>query len=336
MNATVAIRMLTTALTSILLFSFGHPLSNPNPKNGKETQSLAFKTDGLYFAEFYDYIFRGHFEHVEMSREDSEFIMIFEQYLRAYGRQNDRFLPSNKVEIMEDVCATEEVTTNGYGHEISRVCVEWKTVGTGLYARPDLYNAKLAVERVQGQDAIRKVFAMITDPNALGNSVDMIHKANGLRNDMSLIFKLNPGDSPGLRRFEENLKKFALNQSSIRMQAASKYTAMKESGGPTGAQNFTKLINDLVADQSRTWAFNRYQPGSISGVTVGGSDGQGRPRELKANYKYKGFAGVSNGWVRVTFDNGLPKCIYFFDFPQNCKTPNSSILASYAQGGYGR
>ena len=328
------LRYLTMVLVMCLTFSFNGPSYSNKP--GNPAQSLAFKTDGLYFAEFYDYIYRGHFEHLEVTREDTQFLMIFEQYLRAYGRQNDRFLPTNKVEIMEDVCATEEVTTDAYGTEVSRVCARWKTVGTGLYARPDLYDAKLQVERIQGQDAIRKALGMITDPNAIGNSVDLIHKAKGLRNDMALIFKLNPGDSPGLRRFEENLKKFALCQSSIRMQGASKYTAMKESGGPTGAQNFNQLINDLVADQSRTWAFNRYQAGSIRGVTVGASDGQGRPRELKANYSYKGFGGVSQGWVRVTFDNGLPKCIYFFDFPQNCKTPNSSIVAAYAQGGYGR
>ncbi|MEM1338373.1 MAG: hypothetical protein AAGF96_11505 [Bacteroidota bacterium] len=298
-------------------------------------QSLELNTDGLYYAEFFDYIFRGHFEHVKMSREDLQFLMIFEQYLRAFGRQCSAALPADKVEIMEKVCAMEEVTTNGYGIETNRVCVQWETVGTGLYARAELYDAKLAVEHLQSADALRKAVGMIADPNAIGNSVDMMHKAKGLRNDMALIFTRNPCGSEAIRRFEKNLRLFALNRPSIRMEASSKYLEMKKSGGPSGPQNFNKLIDDLVIDQSRTWGFNRYLPGSISNVKES-RDNNGRANALTANYKYKGFTGVSPGSVRITFTNGLPKCIYFFDFPNNCKSPNSSILASYAKGDYGK
>ena len=262
--------------------------------------------------------------------------MIFEQYLRAFGKQCPTYLPADKVEIMELECATEEVTTNGYGIETSRICIEWKSVGTGLYARPDLYNAKLEVENIQSADALRTTMAMITDPNAMGNSVDLIHRAKGLRNDMAEIFKLNACNSAGIKRFEDNLKLFALNEPAIRMQGNSKYTAMKKSGGPTGSQDFKKLIDDLVANQAKTWAFNRYGHGSISDVVISASDSEGRPVELEANYRYQGFSGTSNGWVRIAFTNGLPNCIYFFDFPNNCKTPSSSIVASYAQGDYGK
>ena len=101
-------------------------------------QSMVFKTDGLYYAEFYDYIYRGHFEHIKLKRGDTEFLMIFEQYLRAYGSQCDQFLPANKVRIMDEACATEEVTTNGYGMETGRVCIEWTWIPSGLYACPDL------------------------------------------------------------------------------------------------------------------------------------------------------------------------------------------------------
>ena len=311
---------------------FPVPMSGPNALDSA-IQSTELKTDGLYYAEFFDYIFRGHFEHVQMSREDLQFLMIFEQYLRAFGRQCPDALPTDKVEIMEDVCAMEEVTTNGYGIETSRVCVQWKTVGTGLYARPELYEAKLAVERLQSSDALRKAIGMITDPNAMGNSVDMMHRANGLKNDMAMIFRLNPCHSEGIKRFESNLRLFALNKPAIRMKQASKYVAMKESGGPSGPQRFNALVDDLVKDQARTWGFNRYIPGSISNVKKY-LDTQGRAKELVANYGYKGFGGTSTGSVRITFTNGLPKCLYFFDFPNNCKSPNSSILASYARGDY--
>ncbi|PCJ93255.1 MAG: hypothetical protein COA50_14590 [Flavobacteriaceae bacterium] len=297
-------------------------------------QVIEFHTDGLYYAEFYDYLFRGHYENIELKPSDSEFLMIFEQYLRTFGKQCPTYSPSNKVEIMEQVCATEEVSRNIYGNELSRVCIEWKWVGTRLYARPDLYNAKMEIESTQRANGLQTVFAMITDPNAMGNSVDLMHKVKGLQNDMAQIFKLNPCNSPGVRRFEENLKLFALNKSAIRMQGSSKYASMKKSGGPIGTQNLTKLFDDLVANQAQTWSFNRYVPNSISGLVIQSKDTEGRPVNATANYSYKGFGSSANGWVRISFTNGLPDCIYFFDFPNNCKTANSSIVASYAQGNY--
>lgn len=298
-----------------------------------DEQSIVFNTDGLFYAEFFDYIFRGHFENIEIKREDMEFLMIFGQYLRTFGKECPSYLPANKVELMVLVCATEQVTTNGFGIETSRDCIEWKSVGSGLYARPDLYDAK---QNIQITDALRTTIAMITDPNAIGNSVDLMHKLTGMRNDMALIFKLNTCNSAGIKRFEENLILFALNNPAIRMEGISKYAAIKKSGGPSGSQDFKKLINDLVANQAKTWTINRYEYGSISDAIVQSTDTNGRPAELKANYRYQGFSGTRNGWVRITFTNGLPNCIYFFDFPNNCKNPSSSIVASYAQGDYGK
>lgn len=327
-----------TSFFGLIIFCVTTSFFNENEfsikKQVNTTQSLSLNTNGLYYAEFYDYIFRGHFEQLEMTRKDMQFLMIFGQYLRAYGAQCSNALPDDKVEIMEQTCATEEVTKNGYGDVISTICIKYVWVGSGLYARPDLYNAKMEVEGMQRSEAIGTMMQMITDPNSMGNSVDMMHKAKGLKNDMVQIFKQNDCTSPGIRRFEENLKLFALNKASIRIKESSKYATMKKSGGPTGSQNLNKLINDLVGDQAKTWSFNRYTSGSISGVSVLSNDSDGRPKELQANYMFSGFSGNSKGSVRVSFIDGLPKCIYFYDFPQNCKTPNSSILASYAQGEY--
>jgi len=329
-------RILFLGVLIIFTTSFNHSPPGHIEKGGQPLQSLVFNTDGLYNAEFYDYIFRGHFENIDTSREDVDFLMIFEQYLRAYGRQCPSSLPENKVEIMEQVCAVEEVSKNIYGDVLSRTCVEYKWVGTGLFARPDLYNAKVEIENIHRADALRTTMEMILDPNAMGNSVDLMHKAKGLKNDMLQIFKLNSCNSPSIRRFEENLKLFALNKPGIRMEGSSKYAAMKKSGGPTGSQDYNSLIDDLVANQSKTWSFNRYTEGSISAVSVLSTDGEGRPKSLKANYNYTGFGSNGQGWVKIDFNNGLPHCIYFFDFPSNCKTPDSSIVASYAQGNYGR
>lgn len=314
--------------------SFNHLHKEILASSPLDQQSPELVTDGLYYAAFYDYIYRGHFENITIKKEDMEFLSIFGQYLNTYGTRCASFLPQDKVEMQKQICVTENVTTNGYGMEISRDCIEWKWVGSGIYARKDLYSAKVSLENTLRANGLQTVIGMITDPNALGNSVDMTHKARGLTNDMNQIFRLNDCNSSAIKAFEENLKRFALDQPSIRIDKISKYEAMKKSGGPTGAQDTQKLINDLVADQARTWSFNRYVNGSISNVTTR-KNPQGGISGLQANYTYKGFGSNSRGSVRITFKNGLPECIYFFDFPNNCKTPNSSIVASFASGGYG-
>jgi len=328
------IKVLALGFVLIITTSFIKINTDKLEKLVVESQSLEFNTDGLYYAEFFDYMFRGHFENIEIKREDMEFIMIFEQYLRTFGKQCSAYLPTNKVQIMEQVCSVQRVTSYTFGAD-TRDCIEWEWVGTGIYAKPDLYNAKMEVENIQRSESLQTVMAMIADPNAMGNSVDMVHKIKGLKNDMAQIFKLNPCNGAGIKRFEENLKLFALNKPAIRMQGSSKYATMKKSGGPSGSHDLNKLIDDLVASQSKTWSFNRYTQGSISGVIeVQSKDNKGRPTALKANYSYSGFGSSSNGLVRITFTNGLPKCIYFSDFPKNCKTPSSSIVASYVQGDY--
>ena len=55
---------------------------------------------------------------------------------------------------------------------------------------------------------------------------------------------------------------------------------------------------------------------------------------LKADYRYTGFGGDIGAWVKISFSNGLSNGIYFFDFPNNRKSPSSTIVASYAQSEY--
>jgi len=303
-------------------------------KSTTQTQSLELNTDGLFYAEFYDYIFRGHFEKTQIKREDLQFISIFEQYLRAYGRECDQYLTENKVDIMDLVCAKVEIEKNIYGDVLSRTCTKYVWQKSGLFARPDLYEAKRTLEQQQSEDALQKTFAEMLSPNAIGNSMDRVHNLKGLRNDMAQMFVLNSCDSDGIKRFEENLKRYALNQSAIRMKAESKYATMKTLGGPSGAQNLNKLVDDLVANQAKTWAMNKYVPQSISRLSVLKKDAQGRPMVVRANYTYQFFGNSGEGWVQISFENGLPKCLYFHDLPQNCKIPGSSIVANYANGGY--
>lgn len=188
----------------------------------------------------------------------------------------------------------------------------------------------------RGSNGVRNIIEFIANPNYLGNSVDLVHKTKGLQMDMARMFKINSCKSAALRRFEENLKLFALNKPAIRSQGSSKYATMKKSGGPTGLQDFNKLIDALVSDQAETWVLNRYTLGSITAVSILSKDEKERPVAIKANYLFSGINGSSEGWVKIVFKDGLPDCIYFWDFPGNCKISSRSIVASYAQGKYSK
>ncbi|APU08792.1 hypothetical protein KLA_17037 [Cellulophaga geojensis KL-A] len=311
-------------------FAFSNSGLFTSEKANDKVDNSELNTDGLYFAEFYDYIYRGHFENIKIKRLDYEFLMIYEQYLRTFGVKCSKYLLVNKVEIMEIVCDQEEIGYNAYGDVISRVCVKYKWQGTGLYAKPDIYNAKMKIVEMHKANGIDIFLKMVTDPNAMGNSIDMLHKRKGLANDMEKFFILNQCNSKAIIQFEENLKRFALNKTPIRLKKKSKYTIAKNSGGPKGQQNYNKLVDDLVADQAKTWAFNRYTKGSISGLRIESKNSEGKPISLRANYKFRGFSNNGKGWVKIIFKNGVPDCMYFFDFPSNCKKPNSGIVTSYS------
>lgn len=298
------------------------------------SQNTSINTDGLYNAEFIDNIFIGHFEDLEIKNDDEFLLMFFGGYLNTYGKQCDAFLPKEKVKIMKQVCQRESVTTNGLGVETSRYCIEWDWEWTGLYARKELYQAKMKLQSKFSQKAVINTIEKMTNPNAVGNSVDLMHKAKAFNYDMDKILKLNPCDSKSLRRFEENLIAFSENKEGIRMKEESKYKKIKDIGGPTDPQNLKKLINDLVLDQSKTWVANKYIANSISRISTTSKDNKNRPIEITAYYDFSSFFGKQNGWVKIVFNNGLPKCIYFHDYPKNCKTPKASIINDYALNKY--
>ena len=319
--------------TRLNLFFLWVLLHNCSLLTAQTSASFELNTNDLFYAEVYDNIFRGHFEHVDIAPESSDFTSIFHFYLNTFGKQCPSYLPEDKVKIMKKVCAEERVESNAYGMELSRTCIRWEWVWTGLYAKPDLYAAKVDLENRMREKSLELLHDMIMDDNKMGNTVDMAHKAKGLALDMATFFTQNACNGKAVLRFEENMKRYALGQKSIRIKEVSKYTLAKETGGPNGIQDFAKLLDDLIEDQAKTWMMNKYIGGSITNVKEHAKDANGKPLEISANYKYSGW-GNGNGAVRVTFENGLPKCIYFADFPQNCKKPNATILATYAKGNY--
>jgi hypothetical protein len=281
-------------------------------------------------------LYRGDFVKIGFDRDELSFVDMYGQYLLSFGRQCSAYLPANKVEMTRQRCTAEMVTRNGYGVEVSRYCSNWVTEGIGVYADPEMYSVKTQLDRLAAGDAMRHVGKMLTQRDPIAGAMAMVGNAQAIKADMEDVVQQNGCASAGLKRFEENLRLFALNKQPIRLgETGPRLSAIAPLPGiPFRDQNYTKLIEDLVSEHSKTWAMNRFLHGSVGSVSVTSRDPQGRPAKVVANYIYDGFSGRSQGSVSVNFTDGLPECMYFHDFPATCRTPNRLIVASYSDGAY--
>lgn len=288
-----------------------------------------FLAEGLTNRDLLTGLFAGKFKAIELDPNSQIFLMLFNAYLVSYARLCTPYLPPKKVEITSQECASERVTRNGFGTVVARTCVEYVAVGIGLFADPVLYDARVSIDN-----------RLAADPfHGGGGLLTMVAFKEVINEDMSALVKMNGCNSPGLKRFQENLRLFALNRQPIRLGGGSAPSAVNTAAifrGPYRDQNYARLMEDLVSDQASQWSLNHYISGSVTGVTVTSRDDRGRPARMSAHYKFDGFKGRIDGSVNVTFFDGLPDCIYFFDTPAACKTPDRHIVSSYAEGAYER
>ncbi|MGJ5820980.1 hypothetical protein [Paludibaculum fermentans] len=314
----------------------GGSLAGTRGKPGAGLAEGSFLAKGLHNEGTLASLYRGDFLKIGFDRDELGFVDMYGQYLLSFGRQCGAYLPANKVEMTRQRCTAEMVTRNGYGVEISRYCTNWVTEGIGVYADPEMYSVKTQLDRLAAGDAMRHVGRVLTQRDPIAGVMAMAGNAQAIQADMEDVVQQNGCASAGLKRFEENLRLFAMNQQPIRLgETGPRLSAIAPLPGiPFRDQNYIKLIEDLVSEHSKTWAMNRYLRGSVGGVSVASRDPQGRPAKVVANYTYDGFNGRSQGSVSVKFTEGVPECMYFHDFPATCRTPNRAIVASYSDGAY--
>jgi hypothetical protein len=303
-------------------------------KAGAELTRASFSTSGLSNAKVLTNLYLGDFLHVDLERNAIMFKVLYNNYLEAFARRCDAYLPANKVEMTRSVCAREQYPVNRYGAQVgASTCVEYRTEGTGLYADPALYAAEQQLDRETALDAVGQVMRTMTQSNPLGSAMNTLNSAQVMTNDMNALVRLNACTSPGLKRFQGNLMLFALGKSPIRLagDATPSSPGKAGPGAPFKDSNYTKLLEDLVSEQSKTWMMNRFVAGSVSSVAVSSRDAAGRPSKLVGRYL---FNGRSQGSVTVIFTEGLPACLYFFDLPSVCRAASSRVIAAYENGNY--
>ena len=314
----------------------------PSTSAGKSMAASALNVQGLANQGLIQALYEGNFRVISLEREDPKYSGLFEEYLKAFGQRCAAYLPANKIEMTRQECTTERVTTRG-GIETGRECVNYVTVGIGIYADPILYDALRTAKRLSAGDAARHLGRMISDMgrpggNPIAGMMQMVGDTQAASSDMKSIVQMNACDTPALDRLEDNLRLFALNRPPIKLDgssaAATSPALAVVPGLPYRDHNYARLVEDLVAEHAKTWAMNRYLRGSVTGVSVAARDSGGRPLKITAGYAFNGFQGRSQGSVKIDFSDGLPECMFFHDYPASCRTPNRNIVAAYTEGKY--
>ena len=322
--------------------AYAQPQQRPTqPPPQQPLTRSSFTAKGLNHEDDLTDLFVGNFGGVSFNRGSKTFSVLFEAYLGMYSRHCSANLPTNKVEMTTVVCddPPEPDPPFRLGEPVRPyvrpACRTWRTESLG-WADPVLYAAKTQLDVEQATNQVKDQLRSVVD--AFGSTksiprpiVDVVQ----LGVDMDALVRLNACGGAGLKRFQDNVVLFSKGKPPLLLPGAPAITSSAQPPGVLADSDFNRLVEDLVADQARTWPFYHYVPGSTSQVLVG-HDPTGRPSQIRAKYLFTSVAksGRTQGSLNVSFTDGMPKCIYFSDAPSQCQTPNRRIVANYASGGY--
>ena len=222
-----------------------------------ERLGFDFNTSGLQNGALMVHIFKGDFLNIPFDRDDMNFGSLISEYMYQVARSCHSSLPENRVQIYEDQCKTESVTTNGFGVEVSRYCVDWVKVPTGLFADPNVYRAYSEVQNILDRDTFKhlgKMLVQIANGEGVQAMTGMVGDALSIKADLAELIRLNGCGSNAMKRFEENLIRFASNQAPLNLAgnvAANEWI--------TAAPKIQVLIedSDFVKYSNKLWPYEQ-------------------------------------------------------------------------------
>jgi len=321
------------------------------PVSGKPSSATAahFTAAGLNNEDDLVRIYSGDFQSIHLDRDGSEFMLIISGYMEDFGNECKQFLPPNKVEITVQVCNdapapyvySPDGVHDSYGNLLPQNtgCTSWRTEGTGVYADPHLYDAVKSVSAKSQVNLVKNMFGISTGKsgraaNPLNIGQQITDQLTSVVGETKALISANGCGSPGLKNFQSNLVRFANGEAPVKYAGAVVSAPVAVLPGIRGA-DFTRLLDDLVLDNSRGWMMNRYQPGSISDPIVS-HDPAGSPTRIMARYTFSGPNGRQTGRLTVSFKDGVPDCLYFSDAPDSCRLPSQRIISAYEKNAYAR
>ncbi len=312
--------------------SFAFLVSSVTASSQAGLSPTSLKVDGLNFESEVTALYLGDFGNARMERDGSAYSFLLSEFINAYSRICPSHLPRNKVELTKTRCIAETVTRNGFGVETNRYCSQYETYGTGRYADPALLRISSNLDAKLSREVLGDIIPRQgSDPAAASRR--MTDVALSAKGDMDRLLAQNSCGSAALKRFQANLERFGSQQAPLRLANSATLATVRGGGGAYVKSDYSKLVDALVRVNAQGWMMNRYIGGSISQVSVRtGADG--RPIRINARYRFNTLGQVSNGAVDVSFENGRPKCLFFFDAPQTCRVPSPGVVTAYEKGEY--
>ena len=151
-------------------------------------------------------LFLGEFSQVRLKRDSYRFDSFLLSYLLAYGQKCETRRPPQAVEIRVVRCTVTRETYNGFGTLIGSGCASWQRVGSGRFGDSALVAAHEKVSQSLASKMSSQLAYMLANPasmSTLGGEV------NGAKTAMEKLVANNECSSPGIRRFADNLLRFA-------------------------------------------------------------------------------------------------------------------------------
>ncbi len=294
---------------------------------------FSLNTDGLVNQDLIINLFKGNFEDIPFYSDDQYFLIIISSYMYAQSKKCYSSLPSDKVEIYDIECVeTTQEEDYWSGLVINEYCSEYDWRPQGSYTSPRLFEAFKTIREINFNERGRIVWGKIKQMNTSGfdGINNMALDVKSIESDINELFDLNSCTNKALKRFEENLIRFALNQPPIQLDGSVKTYNIDYSKN----HDFKSLINDLIYENSRDWTLNRYINNSVGNVRILSRDNQNRPLKIRAEYNFEGLLGRQQYWVNLTFNEGIPACLFFQDYPNTCRTADRAVVKDFINGKY--
>jgi hypothetical protein len=188
------------------------------------TASAAFNTAGLQNEDDFLHIYSGEFSKVR-NRNGMQVSTLTGAYMNTFAVRCAAYLPANKVPITELVCAKsfQTVDKNGLPAPGPEGCSEYKKVNTGRFADPALSAAEDNAAAGAARQNAREMAGILTGRTR--NPLDMVtHLTAGtpaISSDVGALFQKNACDSPGMKKFQANLIRFANGEEPMHFTRAS-------------------------------------------------------------------------------------------------------------------
>lgn len=315
----------------------------------QSAKAPGFNAQGLNHEGFVTRLMQGNFAATSITPDSPLFNGLYGSYLYAYARQcaaDPKTRPKDFVEMTNLQCVQQGITTtyyrNGAFSESAPYCTQWKDILSGSFADPKMWEEKKKLDTVFLGDTYKHMFAATKGFGlefggaVMPNPRQIAEAAVTRAKDMEALVKTNGCNSPGLMRFQENLRLFAMSRPfGIRPNGSLEPPIPIPSPGKAFEDpNYVALLEELIKGEARSWQVYKYVLKSIANPTITSRDALGRPLDISAKYRFAGMDDFQTGSMRVTFIDGYPACLYFWDKPNSCRVPNKMVVSKYVYGAF--